>query len=133
MHERLEQVESQLLANDSNSTLALWFKQNCNDVDWVRLLAWESLQSNRNAVLDEKERRRFYLRSLAGIRGKQTAGYLRHDVKAEFLQLAKISLAMFPMALPQVARIILGRSPHDARFQKEYSRFLETIAVWFRP
>ena len=133
MRERLQRVESQLPATDFNSTLPLWFKQNCKDVDWVRLLAWESLQSNRNPVLDEKERRRFYLRSHAVLREKQAAGYLRRDVKTEFLQLAKVSLAMFPMALPQVARIILGRSPHDARFQSEYVRFLETIAVWFRP
>ncbi len=99
----------------------------------VRLLAWESLQPGSDAVLDEKERRRLARQAAARIKKKQAAGQLRKDAAAEHLQLAKLSLAMFPMALPHLARIILGRSPHSPRFQREYAQFLETISSAFRP
>ena len=130
--ERRDQVQAQAPAGDPVSSLPLWFKQNCQDTDWVRLLAWESLQTSNDVVLDEAERRRVARRLVADIKKKQAAGRLRKDVAAAHLQLAKISLAMFPLALPQIARIILGSSPHSPRFQREYARFLETISDAFR-
>jgi TetR/AcrR family transcriptional regulator len=131
--DRRSRIEAQVPESDGVSSLPLWFRQNCRDIDWVRLLAWESLQTGCDAVLDEKERRRLARQAIARIKKKQAAGRLRKDVPASHLQLAKVSLAMFPMALPQLARIILGCSPHSARFQRKYARFLETISVAFRP
>ena len=131
--DRRSRIEAQMPESDTASSLPLWFRQNCRDIDWVRLLAWESLQARGDAVLDERERRRLALRAAARIRQKQAAGHLRKDVPAAHLQLAKVSLTMFPMALPQLARLILGRSPHSPRFQKEYARSLETISAAFRP
>ena len=131
--ERQNQVRAQMPQNDPISSLPLWFKQNCQDTDWVRLLAWESLQTSNDVVLDEAERRRVARRLVADIKRKQAAGRLRQDVSAAHLQLAKTSLAMFPLALPQIARIILGGSPHRPRFQREYAQFLETISDAFRP
>ncbi len=131
--DRRNRVEAQMPENDVSSSLPLWFKQNCQDTDWVRLLAWESLQVTGGPVLDEKERRRIARQAAARIKKKQAAGLLRRDLSAEHLQLAKISLTMFPLALPQLVRIIVGRSPHDPKFQREYARFLETISAAFRP
>lgn len=131
--ERQNQVAAQAPRNEPLSSLPLWFKQNSQDTDWVRLLAWESLQTTDDKVLDEAERRRVARRLVADIKKKQAAGGLRKDVAAAHLQLAKTSLAMFPFALPQIARIILGGSPHQPRFQQEYARFLEKISVVFRP
>jgi len=131
--ERMKRVEAQAADQDLVSSVPLWFKQNCVDADWVRLLAWESLQAVRNKVLDEDERRQLSRRAVALIRQRQKAGRLRNDVPAEFLQLAKVSLSMFPLALPQAVRLITGRSPQDAKFQRDYTRFLETISKAFRP
>ena len=133
MNDRMTSVAAQIPDSDLASSLPLWFRQNCQDTDWVRLLAWESLQTARDVVLDEKERRRIARRGAACIQRKQQAGRLRADVPAPYLQLAKTSLSMFPMALPQLARIITGRSPRDPRFQRDYGRFLETISAAFRP
>lgn len=133
INDRMSRVEAQAPQNDLVSSLPLWFKQNCQDADWVRLLAWESLQTTNDAVLDEPERRRIARQAAARIKRKQAAGGLRNDVAAVHLQLAKISLAMFPVALPQLARLIVGHSPHDPKFQREYARFLETISAAFRP
>ncbi len=131
--DRRSRIEAQLPENDSSSSLPLWFRQNCRDIDWVRLLAWESLQTDDDTVLDERERRRLTLEAIARVKRKQAAGRLRKDVLATYLQLAKVSLTMFPMALPQIARLILGCSPHSPKFQREYARFLETISSAFRP
>ena len=133
INERRVRVESQAASNDEISIVSLWFQQNCQDADWVRLLAWESLQTTNDTVLDEAERRRIVRQAEAHIRKKQTAGILRKDLPADYLQLAKVSLSMFPLALPQIARLITGYLPHDAKFQREYTRFLETISAAFRP
>jgi len=131
--ERMKRVEAHAADQDLVSSVPLWFKQNCVDADWVRLLAWESLQTTKGQVLDEKERRQLSRRAIALIKQRQQAGRLRADVPAEYLQLAKVSLSMFPLALPQAVRLITGRSPHDAKFQRDYTRFLETISQAFRP
>jgi AcrR family transcriptional regulator len=131
--DRRSRIEAQMPEHDLVSSLPLWFKQNCQDAAWVRLLAWESLQTADNRVLDESARRRLARQAVARIKKKQAAGQLRADVTAAHLQLAKTSLALFPLALPQITRIILGSAPHSLRFQREYARFLETISDAFRP
>ena len=131
--DRRSRIEAQMPESDTASSLPLWFRQNCRDIDWVRLLAWESLQAGSGTVLDERERRRLARQAVARIKKRQAAGRLRKDVAAAHLQLAKTSLAMFPMALPQLARLILGHSPHDPKFQRDYARFLQTVSKAFRP
>ncbi|HEY5345815.1 MAG TPA: TetR/AcrR family transcriptional regulator [Verrucomicrobiae bacterium] len=131
--DRLSRVVAQAPESDMASSLPLWFRQNCQDADWVRLLAWESLQTTGDSVLDEKERRRLARSAVARIKQKQAEGELRQDVSAVCLQLAKTSLTMFPLALPQIARLIIGHSPRDPKFQREYAQFLETISTVFRP
>ena len=130
---RLAYVEAQSPGGDQILTIPLWFKQNCEDTDWVRLLAWESLQATGNSICDEAERRRLTKLSIGKIRKRQAARLLRPDVRPEFMQLAKTSLTMFPLAMPQIARLILGKSVTDKKFQREYAKFLETISVAFRP
>lgn len=131
--ERRSSVEAQVSDLNPATCMSIWFKQNCLDTDWVRLLAWESLQTVKDKVLDEKERRHIAREAAKRIRKKQKEGNLRADVPAQFIQLARISLTMFPTALPQMTRVITGSSPRDPKFQREYARFLETISAAFRP
>jgi AcrR family transcriptional regulator len=133
INERRSSVAAQASEMEPASCLSIWFKQNCLDTDWVRLLAWESLQTVKDRVLDEKERRRIAQEAANRIREKQKEGSLRADVPAPFLQLARISLSMFPTALPQLTRVITGSLPQNPKFQREYMRFLETISAAFRP
>ncbi len=133
INERRSSVAAQASEMEPASCLSIWFKQNCLDTDWVRLLAWESLQTVKDQVLDEKERRRIAREAANRIREKQKEGSLRADVPAPFLQLARISLSMFPTALPQLTRVITGSLPQNPKFQREYMRFLETISAAFRP
>ena len=118
---------------DVISNIGLWFRQNCADANWIKLLAWESLQTSGNQVVAELERKELISQVLERVKDRQKAGLVRGDLPAKFLHLAKVSLTTFPMAFPQIARMILGRSPHDAGFQREYQQFLETVAEVFRP
>jgi AcrR family transcriptional regulator len=118
---------------DIVTNIGLWFRQNCQDADWVKLLAWESLQTTNDKVVDEMERRRLTRSAVSLVKNRQASGQVRSDLPADYLHLAKVSLTMFPMALPQLARLILGCSPHSTKFQKEYAHFLETISGIFRP
>lgn len=133
MNERMNRVEAQAVDAGEVLSVPVWFKQNCLDADWVRLLAWESLQTRKGELLYEKVRRKNSRRVASLIKQKQQAGNLRADVPAEYIQLAKVSLAMFPLTMPQAARLVTGYSPHDPKFQRAYSRFLETISAAFRP
>ena len=125
-------MEAQAHASDHATSLPLWFQQNCRDADWVRLLAWESLQTMDDVVLDETERQHVCRRVAGIIKQNQAEGRLRGDVAPEHLHLAKISLAMFPVAMPQMTRLITGHSPRAPKFQRAYAKFLETISPGFR-
>ena len=47
--------------------------------------------------------------------------------------LAMRSLTMFPVAFPQLTRLIMGRSAFDPKFQKDRAEFLKKFATAFRP
>ncbi len=131
--ERKTEVAAKGPGLDVDANLPVWFRQNCLDADWVRLLAWESLQSAGNKIVDEAERRKVTRHGLERIQQAQADGRMRRDVSAKHIQLAKISLAMFPMALPQIARLVLGSSPSEPKFHNEYAPFLKLIGEIFRP
>jgi AcrR family transcriptional regulator len=120
-------------ATDFVSRLPLWFEQNCADKPWVRMLAWESLQSPDGPVAEEPLRRRLARQRLAQIRAEQAAGTLNPAVSPEYLQLAMVSLTMFPLAARQVTRLITGRLPRDPKFQREYAAFLKQLSAVFLP
>jgi len=113
--------------------LPLLFRQNCDDADWVRLMAWESLQSEGNRLYNWPDRRRRAIVTNQLIRGQQKDGRLKPGSKPEHLHLALASLAIFPLALPQLTRVITGQRADDPKFQRAYARFLETISSGFRP
>lgn len=131
INERISRIEAAAAGRDSE--LTVWFKQNCRDTEWVRLLAWESLQTAKDKIMDEAERRRHALNGIKRTRQKQADGKLIKGVEPQFLQLALAALAMFPIAMPQLTRLLVGQAPQDARFQRNYAKFLETIARRFRP
>ncbi len=47
--------------------------------------------------------------------------------------LAMRSLTMFPVAFPQLTRLIMGQSVYDLKFQRDHAAFLEKFAAAFSP
>jgi len=132
LNERMARFKS-YAADGMTEGLPLLFQHNCDDTDWVRLTAWESLQTINDKLHSWPARRRGAIYTNKLIRQQQEQGRILAGCKPEHLQLALASLAIFPIALPQLTRIITGLPANSPKFRREYTRFLETIAAGFRP
>lgn len=127
------QAWAETLSGDPAESLCFWFEAACKDEDWVHLLEWEALQDKRRKTIDEKERRAAVERGLQRIRQRQARGQISSEFDPRHLMLAMRSLTMFPVAFPQLTRMIMGRSVFDRKFQRERVNFLRTFASAFRP
>jgi TetR/AcrR family transcriptional regulator len=114
-------------------SLPLWFDLACRDADWIRLLEWEALRHGENPVLDEAERRAAAARVLARIRRRQAGGHLAEGLDPRHLFLAVLGLTTFPVAFPQLTRLITGRQVSDPKFQKDRRDFLRKFAATLSP
>lgn len=112
-------------------SLPLWFDRVCQDADWVRLLQWEALQSGDKPVTEEVARHAAATRAVERIRRRQANGHLSRDLDPRHMFLAMIGLTTYPVAFPQVARLVTGRNVTDPVFQKERREFLKKFAAAF--
>ncbi|HTV75369.1 MAG TPA: TetR family transcriptional regulator [Candidatus Baltobacteraceae bacterium] len=127
------QAWAENLTGDPAESLPFWFEAACKDLDWVRMLEWEALQSTGQKVIDEKERRAASARGLERVRQRQARGQISSEFDPRHVVLAMRSLTMFPMAFPQLTEMIMGRSVFDPKFQRERAAFLKKFAVAFQP
>ena len=114
-------------------SLPLWFDRACRDINWVRLLQWEALQTGTNRVIDETKRRTAAEAAIQRIRRRQVNGHLRRELDPRHLFLAMMGLTTYPIAFPQVARLVTGRNVTDPVFQKERRAFLGKLAAALTP
>ena len=121
------------LSGDPAETLPFWFETACKDMNWVRMLEWEALQNNGQKVIDEKQRLAAVARGLGRIRQRQARGLVSRELDPRHVMLTMRSLTMFPVAFPQLTRMIMGQSVFDSKFQKERAAFLKKFAAAFRP
>ncbi len=126
------QAWAESLSGDPTESLPFWFETTCKDADWVRLLQWEALQGG-DTVIDEKQRRQASQQAVQRVRKQQARGLVSPEFDPRHLMLAMRSLTMFPIAFPQLTRLIMGCSVSDPKFQKERSAFLKQFAAAFRP
>jgi TetR/AcrR family transcriptional regulator len=131
LSERRALAES--LSGDPEETLPFWFAAACKDADWVRLFQWEALQGDWQNVIDEKERLEITAQGLERIRQRQERGQISSEFDPRHVMLTMRSLTMFPVAFPQLTRLITGKSVFDPKFQKERSEFLKKFAAALRP
>jgi TetR/AcrR family transcriptional regulator len=127
------QAWAESLSGDPEETLPFWFEAACKDADWVRLFQWEALQGNWQKVIDEKERLEFIDQGLQRIRQRQERGQISSEFDPRHLMLTLRSLTMFPVAFPQLTRLITGKSVFDPKFQQERCEFLKKFAASLRP
>jgi len=114
-------------------SLPLWFDRACRESDWVRLLQWEALQGGTARVIDEAKRRNAAEVAIRRIRRRQAYGHLRRELDPRHLFLAMVGLTTYPVAFPQVARLVTGRNVTDPVFRKERRAFLRKIAAALLP
>lgn len=120
------------LPKDPSERLPFWFDTACSDPAWIRLLEWEALQDGSGKVIEEKERCAASSEWLQRLRQRQMLGELTSAFDPRHLALAMQSLTLFPVAFPQLVRMITGKSVGDPKFQREYRVFLKGFAAAFR-
>ena len=114
---------------DPIELLPYWFKLACQDREWIRLLEWEALQVFERKLIDEKKRREALGRAVAKIRRRQKIGLMSRELDPRHLLLSHMALTMFPVAFPQITRLITGLSVADRRFQKARCQFLRRFSA----
>jgi AcrR family transcriptional regulator len=127
------QAWAEALSGEPEETLPFWFEMTCKDADWVRLFQWEALQGNWQNVINEAERLESMARAVERIRRQQERGQISSELDPRHVMLTMRSLTMFPVAFPQLTRLITGKSVFDPKFQRERLEFLKKFAAAFRP
>jgi TetR/AcrR family transcriptional regulator len=117
---------------DPVESLSYWFRLACRDPDWVRLLEWEALQWGELKVIEEQHRRKNAAQAVARLRQRQAKGLLPDGWDPGQLLLAMMGMTAYPLAFPQIARLVTGFSVSDPEFKKRREKFLRQIAAALR-
>jgi AcrR family transcriptional regulator len=109
-------------------SLAFWFEMACEDSAWIRLIQWEALATGDEPVIREEERRVSLAQALDDLRDRQRRGLVPGDLDAGHLLLTILGVLTYPLAFPQVTRMVTGKSPADPAFRKQRTEFLRRFA-----
>src|SRR5260370_19629536 len=123
------QAWSAATPDDPRESLPFWFDLACKDMEWVRLLEWEALQFVERKVIDETQRREAAAQAVGRIRRRQKQGHLSSRLDERQVLLAMLALTWFPLAFPQLTRLITGRSAGGSRFRQDHKAFLRDLAA----
>ena len=113
---------------DLGASLGYWFQLACEDSDWIRLIQWEALGTGEGRVVREDERQVSLQRALGDLRDRQRRGLLPSDLDPAHLLLAIMGLISYPLAFPQVTRLVTGRRASDPAFRARHVDFLRRLA-----
>ena len=119
--------------DDPGESLPYWFDIACRETDWLRLMEWEALRAGNGEVIGEAERRQAFGQGLTRLRGRQAKGLIAKDLDPGQTLLSMMALTTFPLAFPQITRLVTGRAPSDPAFRKQRAAFLCRFAEAFRP
>jgi len=119
--------------DDPVASLPYWFELACKDPEWIRLLEWEALQFSEERLIDEAQRNAATAQAVERIRRRQTGGHLSSEFVPPHILLAMVSLTWFPLAFPQLTRLITGQPASGERFRRAQREFLRQFAIAFRP
>ena len=123
--ERSEWIES--MPNDFAGALAHMYVAGSTDPDFVRLMEWEVINSGGRKCIAETERRALFEKAVARLRALQRQGTIPRGVNLTQLFISMLSLALFPLVMPQVIRLIHGMEPTDPRFMRQRANFLRWL------
>lgn len=113
--------------------LPAWFKLACGDREWIQLLEWEALQWGENKVIDEERRLESVALAVERVRQQQAKGLLPPELDAGQLLLSMMALTAYPLAFPQLARLVTGLAVSEEAFQKQRETFLRQFATLLQP
>jgi AcrR family transcriptional regulator len=110
-----------------------WYGLTWRDVEWVRLLEWEALEVADDDIVAEKERQEVLQGALKKIRDGQKNGFIAKEYDAAHLLLSIMAMTSFPMAFPQLTKLVTGVSVNSEQFHRQRLKFLRAFVSVFRP
>src|SRR5208282_280620 len=113
--------------DDFAGMLAHIYLSGGTDIDFVRLMEWEAIDSGGRKCIAEGERRALFEKAVARLRVLQRRGAIPRGVNLTQLFISMLSLALFPLVMPQVIRLIHGMEPTDRRFMRQRANFLRWL------
>ena len=118
---------------DPAEMAAYWFDMTWRDVNWIRLLEWEALQFEEHGIIAEEQRREFLQGVLKKIRAGQKKGFIAQQYDASQILLSMMALTTFPMAFPQLTKLVTGLAVGSEQFHQQRLEFLRAFTTAFRP
>jgi TetR/AcrR family transcriptional regulator len=125
--ERSQFIES--IPNDFAGALAHIYLSGGSDIEFVRLMEWEAVESGGRKCIAEDERRALLEKAVAALGVLQRKGSIPRGVDLTQLFISMLSLALFPLVMPQIIRLIRGMEPTDPRFMRERETFLRWLGA----
>src|SRR5258708_7385593 len=115
------------IPDDFGGVLAHIYLSGGTDIEFVRLMEWEAIESSGKKCIAEDERRALLEKAVARLRVLQRKGSIPRGVDLIQLFISMLSLALFPLVMPQIIRLIRGMEPTDPRFMRERENFLRWL------
>jgi TetR/AcrR family transcriptional regulator len=98
--------------------------------DWTRLLMWEALErSGRGPVEQEAIRRTTLEQWVSAVEEAQAEGALPKELDARHLVLSELATVLFPLAFPQLTRLVTRQSATSPEFLAQRRVFLEQLGT----
>ena len=117
---------------DPMEIMPYWFDLICNDTDWIRLLEWEALQEPVTKIVNESKRRKTLEKWVDRIAAGQAAGKISKVFDPRHVVLSISAMIVFPLAFPQLTKLLTGLSIADPEFQRDHLEFLSQFAAAIR-
>jgi TetR/AcrR family transcriptional regulator len=118
---------------DPSEMAPYWYNLMWRDMDWIRLLEWEALEIAEDDIIAEEKRQELMKGALKKIREGQRNGFIAKEYEAAQVLLSIMALNSFPMAFPQLTKLVTGLSVSSAQFHRRRLKFLRDFATAFRP
>jgi TetR/AcrR family transcriptional regulator len=99
-----------------------------NNKEWSRLLIREGLEGQEQKVPHREAARKYWKAAVEKMRDEAGPGRWPEFLDQAHLLLSLIAIEMAPIALPNLARLITGKDPDSAEFQRDRMEFLRTLA-----
>ncbi len=123
--ERSEWLEA--APDDFAGVLAHIYLSGGTDIEFVRLMEWEAIDSGGRKCVAEAERRALFEKAVAHLRVLQRKGAIPRGADLTQLFISTLSIALFPLVMPQIIRLIHGMEPTDPRFMRQRADFLRWL------
>jgi TetR/AcrR family transcriptional regulator len=97
---------------------------------WLRFILWEAAAYAEHRRIVWRARRQAALRRQRdAIAAQQRRGAMASAFKPDMLQLAMYALANYPLAFPQITKLVTGAHPQSDSFQTDWNAFLDQLGA----